>query len=146
MSAVPPACHVFCSEYVLIFLVATKGIIMSSISHQAPVPQLASLPRSRMPVTYDDLHQRLIIRGRIPPLGHLEYLLARSLLVQHQEWVAGRCSTRTMSPIALRQATGARSLVALYRLVSEVRNKLSPFDLQIKVVLGDGYFMDNVPA
>ena len=115
---------------------------MSTLSRPAPVPSLSLLSRSRGSVTCDDLHQKLIIRGRVPPLGHMEYLLARSLLFQNHEWEAGRCAVRTVSSAALRKATGAKSMIALYRLVSEVRNKLSPFDLQIKVVLGDGYFID----
>jgi hypothetical protein len=118
---------------------------MSTLSRPNLLPTLSLLSRSRGSVTCDDLHQKLIIRGRMPPLGHMEYLLARSLFFQHQEWEAGRCAVRTVSAAALRQATGARSMLALYRLVSEVRNKLSPFDLQIKVVLGDGYFIETLP-
>ena len=118
---------------------------MSTISQQAPLLPRSAPTRSRLAVTHDDLHQHLIIRGRVPPLGQLEYLLARSLLVQHQGWEAGRCGNRTVSAAVLRQETGARSLVALYRLVSEVRSKLSPFGLQIKMVLGEGYFLDQVP-
>ena len=117
---------------------------MSTLSRQTTLPSPSLLSRSRSSVTCDDLHQKLIIRGRMPPLGHMEYLLARLLLTQHQEWEAGRSAARTVSAAALRKATGARSMVALYRLVSEVRNKLSPFDLQIKVVLGDGYFIDTM--
>ena len=118
---------------------------MRTNSQQAPLLPLSPHTRSWLALGHDDLHQHLIIRGRVPPLGHLEYLLARSLLVQYQEWEAGCSDHRTVSAAVLRQETGARSPLALYRLVSDVRSKLSPFGLQIKMVLGEGYFLDQVP-
>jgi DNA-binding response OmpR family regulator len=97
-----------------------------------------------MQIGIDDANQQLTINGRNLHLGRLEYLTARSLVLQYAEGATKQYADRLVTISTLCQVTGAPSGRRLHNLVSEVRNKLQPFELDIKSVRGDGYYLQPV--
>lgn len=92
-------------------------------------------------VQCDDEHHRLVINGRVPSLSRMEYALMRELLIHQHEWRAGRRASRYISGSVLLASTGAKSMQALYRLVSDARLKLRTFELDVECRWGQGYYV-----
>jgi DNA-binding response OmpR family regulator len=91
-------------------------------------------------VTFDDALQQLTINGRKLRLGRQEYLVAKLLYHHYVLCETGQRKNSLVSFAALCQVTGTASVRRLHNLVSEVRSKLLPHEVDIKSVRGDGYY------
>jgi DNA-binding response OmpR family regulator len=104
------------------------------------VAQCTTFHVNGLQIVLDEQHQQLTINGRRLHLGMQEYRVARNLVVHFAAYKVRQREDPLVSLDALGQVAGV-PLHRVKHIVSEVRGLLLAFDLDIKSVRGEGYYL-----
>jgi hypothetical protein len=104
------------------------------------VPHCTTLQVNGYQIVIDGQQRQIAINGRRLHLGTQEYFVARDLIVQYAAYKVREADDSLVSLDTLGRDAGV-PLRRLKHLVSEVRGVLLTFDLDIKSVRGDGYYL-----